>query len=271
MIKKFFTFFKSRQFLINLGIAIVALPLFFWLIFAWLGSFTRHDDFVLVPDFKDLKSKQLETFIADKKVNYEIIDSLWDPKLQKGTVIKQDPEPGMKVKEGRKVYLYVTAVQPPTINMPKLEDLSLRQAIAVCESYGLIAAPKEISNPCNGCIVKQEYNGKRIEPGTPVKKGSKIVLYFGKGEDGNSQGFAVPDLVGLTFRQARGKMVDLGLEWLVVADPGVKDTLNALIYSQEPKPGRDRKLIQGAMVDLRLTNDKSKIGTAADTDDDDPE
>ncbi|CAN5780267.1 hypothetical protein BH11BAC7_BH11BAC7_17060 [soil metagenome] len=258
MIKNIFAFLKSRQFLINFGIAIIALPVFFWLIFAWLGSFTHHDDFVLVPDFKDLKLKQLGTFVADKKVDYEIIDSIWDPKLQKGIVLKQDPEPGSKVKEGRKVYLYVTSVLPPMINMPKLEDLSLRQAMAVCQSYGLIGAPKAIENPCDGCVVKQEFNGKRIEPGTLIKKGSTIVLSYGKGENGSAKEFPVPDFVGMTFRQARGKMIDLGLEWLVVADPGVKDTLNAVVYTQEPKPGRDRKLIQGAMVDLRVSNDKNK-------------
>jgi beta-lactam-binding protein with PASTA domain len=263
MIKKIFAFLKSRQFLINFSIAIVALPLLFWIIFAWMGSFTRHDVTYDVPDFKDLKVKQLDAFVTDKKVNYEIIDSLWDPKLQKGIVIKQDPEPGMKVKEGRKVYLYVTALMPPTINMPKLEDLSLRQAMAVCQSYGLIGVAKAIDNPCDGCIVKQEYQGKRIEPGTPIKKGSTIVLHYGKGENENAREFPVPDLVGMTFRQARGKMMDLGLEWMIIADPGVKDTLNAYIYSQEPKPGRDRKLIQGAMIDLSLSNDKSKTGAEA--------
>ncbi len=259
MVKNIIAFLKSRVFLINLGIAIVALPLFFYIIFAWLGSYTKHNDFVLVPDFKSLKLKQLEAFVSDKKIDYEIIDSLWDPKIEKGIVLKQDPEPGAKVKEGRKVYLYVTALLPPSINMPKLEDLSLRQALAVCESYGLIAAPQIIDNPCNGCIVKQEYNGKRIEPGTPILKGAKVVLYYGRGEEDSGQGFPVPNLVGMTFRQARGKMIDLGLEWLLVADPGVKDTLNATVYSQEPKPGRDRKLIQGAMLDLRVTNDKNKV------------
>lgn len=268
MIKKIFAFLKSRQFLINFGIAIIGLPIIFWLIFAWMNSYTRHNDFVLVPDFKDLKLKQLETFVADKKVDYEIIDSLWDPKLQKGIVLKQDPEPGAKVKEGRKVYLYVNSVLPPMINMPKLEDLSLRQAMAVCQSYGLIGAPKVIDNPCDGCIVKQEYNGKRIEPGTLIKKGSTIVLYYGKGENASAKEFPVPDLVGMTFRQARGKMIDLGLEWLVIADAGVKDTLNATVYSQEPKPGRDRKLIQGAMVDLRVSNDKSKVDPGVEDSDD---
>ncbi len=242
-----------------MGVAVVALPFLFWMIFALLKSYTHHNDFVLVPDFKDLKLQQLETFISDKKINYEIIDSIWDPKLQKGIVVKQDPDPGEKVKEGRKVYLYVTSVRPPMINMPKLEDLSLRQAMAVCESYGLICVAQGVDDPCDGCIVKQLYREKRIEPGTLIEKGQTIKLMYGKGENNSGQGFDVPNLVGLTFRAARGKMVDKGLEWLLVADPGVKDTLNAFVYSQEPKPGRDRKLITGAMIDLRVTNDKSKL------------
>jgi hypothetical protein len=59
-------------------------------------------------------------------------------------------------------------------------------------------------------------------------------------------------------------MMDKGLEWMVVADPGVKDTLNAVVYSQDPKPGRDHKLIQGATIDLRVSNDKNKVDTATD-------
>jgi beta-lactam-binding protein with PASTA domain len=181
MFKRLFEFIKSRAFLINLGIAIIALPLVIWIIFGWLGSYTRHNDYVTVPDFKNLKIRQLEEFVADKNVEYEIIDSIWDPKLQKGLVIRQDPEPGSKVKDGRKIYLYVTAVQSPKIAMPKLEDLSMRQAQAVCESYGLLVDFKYVEDPCNGCVVKQMYNGKRIEPGTLIEKGQKVTCQVGKG------------------------------------------------------------------------------------------
>lgn len=259
MLKKILDFLKSRIFLINLGIALVALPLLIWLIFAWLGSYTRHNDFVAVPDFKDLKVKQLDDFVEDKNIGYEIIDSIWDPKLQKGIVIRQDPDAGDSVKEDRKVYLYVSAVNPPTINMPKLEDLSTRQATAVCESYGLIVSFKQVDDPCAGCVVKQLYKGKRIEPGTPILKGEKIELYVGKGEEGSGEGFAVPNLVGLNFRAARGKMTDLGLEWVLIADAGLKDTLNATIYNQEPSPGKSQRMIPGATIDLYITSDKSKM------------
>lgn len=257
--KKIFAFLKSRVFLINLAIAVVALPLLFWIIFAWIGSYTRHNEFVDVPDFKDLKIRQLDAFVKDKQIGYEIIDSLWDPKLQKGVVIRQDPEPGSKVKQGRNIYLYVTATLPPMIAMPKLEDLSTRQATAVCESYGLKVVFKAVPDPCNGCVVKQLYKGKRIEPGKPILKGETVTLEYGKGEGESGDGFAVPDLVGMNFRAARGKLTDLGLEWTLIADPGVKDTLNATIYDQDPAPGRGRTLIQGATIDLRVTNDKKKV------------
>lgn len=258
MFKKILDFLKSRIFLINLGIAIVALPLLFWIIFSWLGSYTRHSDFVLVPDFKDLKIRQLEDFVSDKDISYEIIDSIWDPKLQKGVVIRQDPDPGDSVKEGRKIYLYVSAVNPPTISMPKLEDLSVRQAVSVCESYGLLTKLTAVDDPCDGCIVKQLYNNKRIEPGTPIRKGETILLQYGKGEDKSGEGFPIPDLVGMSFRSARGKMTDLGLEWVLIADPGLKDTLNAVIYEQEPAPGRGQRMIAGSTIDLKITSDKSK-------------
>jgi eukaryotic-like serine/threonine-protein kinase len=264
MIKNFFLFFKSKAFLINLGIAIVVLPLLFWIIFACLGSYTRHNETVDVPDFKDLKIKQLDDFVKDKEMGYEIIDSLWDPTLQKGVVIRQEPEAGAKIKEGRKVYLYVTATTPPMIAMPKLEDLSVRQAVAVCESYGLKSQISYVNDPCNGCVVKQLYNKKRIEPGTPIRKGETISIEAGKGEDNSGGGFAVPKLIGLSFRAARGKMTDLGLDWVLIADPGIKDTLNATVYQQEPMPGNNQRLIAGSTIDLYITNNKSKADSAAD-------
>lgn len=259
MFKKILSFLKSRIFLINLGIAIVALPLLFWLIFAWLGSYTRHSDFVTVPDFKDLKMRQLDDFVEDKSIGYEIIDSIWEPTLQKGIVIRQDPDAGDSVKEGRKIYLYVSAVNPPSINMPKLEDLSVRQAVAVCESYGLKYSLEKVDDPCDGCITKQLYNKKRIEPGTPIRKGETIHLQYGKGEEQSGDGFPIPNLVGMNFRAARGKMTDLGIEWVLIADPGLKDTLNATIYAQEPEAGRGQRMITGSTIDLRITNDKSKM------------
>jgi beta-lactam-binding protein with PASTA domain len=228
-----------------------------WALFSWMNSFTRHDEFVNVPDFVGKKSVSLEEFSGDS-VRYTIVDSLWDPNQPKGVVHAQDPAPGTQVKQGRMIYLYTTAVVPPTIAMPKLEDLSQRQAQYICEGYGLKAVFKEVDDPHRGAVVEQLYNGKRIEPGTPIEKGQTIVLKIGKGDESTAD-VNVPNLVGLTFRQARGKLIDMQLEWLVVPDAGIKDTLNAIVYDQNPAPGSGRKIIPGSTIDLRVTMDKAKL------------
>lgn len=228
-----------------------------WALFGWMNSFTRHDEFVNVPDFVGKKSVSLEDFSGDS-IRFTIVDSLWDPNQPKGVVHAQDPAPGTKVKQGRMVYLYTTAVVPPTIAMPKLEDLSQRQAQYICEGYGLKAVFKEVDDPHRGAVVEQLYNGKRIEPGTPIEKGQTIVLKIGKGDESTAD-VSIPNLVGLTFRQARGKLIDMQLEWLVVPDAGIKDTLNAIVYDQNPAPGSGRKIIPGSTIDLRVTMDKAKL------------
>lgn len=255
MLKNILAFIKSRTFLINLGIALGGAFLLIWLIFGWMNMYTRHGDTVDVPDFVNQKLAALDKFVEDKNVSYEIVDSLWDPKKAKGVVIRQEPQPGSKVKDGRKIYLYVTATVPPKIGMPQLENLSLRQAQYVCESYGLKMKHKLVNNSCNGCVVEQRFNGKRIETNTPIDKGSLIELFVGKGEE-ESSGMKIPNLLGLTVRAARGKLMDMGLEWMIIADEGVKDTLNAYIYEQTPAPEGDRQVVPGSVIDLRVSATK---------------
>lgn len=256
--KKVIDIIRKRPFIFSVFFAGIMLFALLWGMFAWMESFTRHEEFVQVPDFKNLKTNQLEDFTGDKEIRYSIVDSLWDPQEPKGVVLRQDPEPGTKVKEGRMIYLYTTAVVPPMIAMPKLEDLSQRQAEYVCESYGLKATFKEVDDPHRGAVVQQMHNGKRIEPGSPIEKGQSVLLYIGKGEESNSD-ISIPRLVGLTFRQARGKLMDMSLEWMVIPDDGVKDTLNAIVYEQNPAPGSGKKIIPGSTVDLRVTFDKNKL------------
>lgn len=178
--RDFFAYLKSRVFLKHFLLALVSLALVLWLLFKWLAVYTNHGETVEVPDFKGKKIPALNDFVQDKNVRYEIVDSLYDPKEEAGIVIKQDPEAKSLVKHNRTIYLYVTSMLPPQIEMPKLVDRSLRQAVLMIESYGLkVGKQTQVSGDCNGCILKQLYKGKEITPGTPIKKGSVIDLYVG--------------------------------------------------------------------------------------------
>lgn len=176
----FISFLKSRQFFLHLAIILAVLFFFFFFLLKWLNSYTNHGEYVEVPDFREIKVLALNDFIKGKEVNYQIIDSIYDPKQKTGIVLRQDPEPNVKVKHNRTVYLYVTGLVAPQIKMPKLIDRSERQARLIVGSYGLkIGRITEKSADCNGCVLAQMVAGKEVEPGTLVKKGSVVSLIVG--------------------------------------------------------------------------------------------
>ena len=179
--QNFISFLKSKQFFIQIS---VILLLIFILVFGtlkWLASYTNHGKFVNVPDFKGQNVSQLDEFIKDKEINYQIIDSIYDPKEKPGVVLRQDPEVNIAVKHNRTVYLYVTGMLAPQIIMPKLVDRSERQARLILSSYGLkIGKVTERAGDCNGCVLSQLMHGKEIEHGKGIKKGSVIDLVVGR-------------------------------------------------------------------------------------------
>ncbi len=175
-----FAFLKSKQFFIHFGIILVLVGLLLFGISSWLSHYTSHNEFVVVPEFKGQEVKNLDSFVEDKSLSYQIIDSIYDPKEKPGVVIRQDPDSGSKVKHNRTVYLYVTGMVAPQVSMPKLIDRSERQARLVLSSYGLkIGRITEKKADCHGCVLAQLVKGREVDPGTAVKKGTVVDLVIG--------------------------------------------------------------------------------------------
>jgi beta-lactam-binding protein with PASTA domain len=222
---------------------------------------------VLVPDFNGLKARDLPGFVQGKQLKFLIIDSIYDTKKDKGVVIKQEPEAGAKVKQDRTVYLYITSVMPPRVAMPRLEDRSLRQAVAILETYGLkLAKPvKRKPDVCNGCVLSQEYKGKRINDGTLIERGSEITLTVGEGHGGGGtdNAIGVPNLVGMSRKEALAKLNESNLtEGTLIPDPkqkGKLDTATARVYRQIPEADGENTISPGSAIDLYLSNDKTRV------------
>lgn len=179
--QNFFAFIKTKQFFIHVGIILALGAVIIFSTLRWLNAFTDHGNSISVPDFKGKLLSELDTFINDKGVSYQIIDSIYDPREKAGIVLRQDPEKNSQVKRNRTIYLYVTGRAAPKISMPKLVDRSERQAKLILKSYGLkLGEVIEKAADCNGCVIAQLVNGKETEPGTYVSKGSVVSLIIGK-------------------------------------------------------------------------------------------
>lgn len=264
MFKGLIQFLKSKTFFRHLTIYLVSVALLFWLIVSWLGSTTNHAETISVPDFTGLKMGELNKFAADKHLRYLVIDSIYDTKAKKGVVVKQEPEAKAEVKEDRIIYLYVTSVLPPSIQMPKLIDRSLRQAAAMITTFGLkLGKTKFVPDQCANCVLEQMVKGKKIAAGELIEKGTVIDLIVGKGLSDEEVG--VPCLYGLTRREALSKLAESSLSIGAIAFDVPKDTVNGKVYKQSPSCGKEATINMGGTIDLYFTNDKDKLSSMPDT------
>src|SRR5690606_29852538 len=101
----------------------------------------------------------------------------------------------------------------------------------------------------------QHYNGKPIDPGTQLPRGSVIDLLVGRGLSNETT--PVPNLLGMTVREAQKQAQSLYLNiGAIVMEEGI-DSSAAFIYRQIPSSGRGQVLNLGASIDVWLTDDTS--------------
>ncbi|MBL0329710.1 MAG: PASTA domain-containing protein [Bacteroidetes bacterium] len=232
--------------------------------FSWLKATTNHGEVVVVPDFSGLGLKELDKFVSDKNLRYLVIDSIYDIKAKKGVVVRQEPEANAEVKEGRTIYLYVTSVMPPTIQMPKLIDRSLRQAAAMITTFGLrLGKTKFVPDQCANCVLEQMVKGKKIAPGANIEKGTIVDLIVGKGLSDEEVG--VPCLYGLSRKEALAKLAESSLSIGAVSFDIPKDSSSGRVYRQIPSCGKESMINMGGTIDLYFTSDKNKLATMPDT------
>ncbi|MDD3330709.1 MAG: PASTA domain-containing protein [Bacteroidales bacterium] len=178
------SFFKAHPFYADLMLAVLISIIALILIMLGLRFFTHHGKEYEVPDFSDYNIEQIERYAKDSNqydFQLTINDSVFEPTKKGGIVISQDPQAGMNVKKGRKIYLTLSMLVPPQVEMPNLIDLSLRQAVNMLESNDLTLGQviyKESKYP--NAVLEQRYKGRIIQEGKKVPYQSKITLIVGK-------------------------------------------------------------------------------------------
>ena len=112
---------------------------------------------------------------------------------------------------------------------------------------------RRLTNPdlAKNAVLEMSLNGKALEPGSVVDKGSAIDLVLGDGY-GDTQ-VEVPDLIGLNLSEAlfviKGASLTPGS---IIYSSSVKDSLKAIVYKQIPSPDGFSTINQGEVVDLFL-------------------
>lgn len=255
---------RQRTFHILLPfVVLVALLFMGWL---WLRTYTLHAHAARVPDLKGMALGEAEAALAARDLRAMVIDSIHSDALPKGSVVDQDPAAGVEVKPGRKIYVVLNANQPKMIDMPKLVDLSKRQAISVLDIIGLKVQELQYRpDPCVDCVIAQLYKGSPIAPEQRIRRGDSITLVLGSGDKGER--VPVPDLVGLTNAEVQMvlNMASLNLGVLVecLGCNTAADSTLARVHRQSPTAQHGQRTALGSTIDIWLTADTAGLQPAA--------
>jgi beta-lactam-binding protein with PASTA domain len=255
-------FLLSKIFLKNLGFALAILAGTLMILLIYLNFYTRHGQARPVPDFYGLTVAETENLAKKNKLRFEVIDSVYTTLVPRGCVAEQSPKPGFKVKKWRNVVLTINAFNPEMVRVPNLIDLPVRQALALIESSGLTMGESRYKPDLSiNIVIEQLYNGRNINEGDSLQKGSVIDLVLGKGL--SNQRIAVPDLIGMNLEPARKKILisalSLGTYSYDNSIVYAEDSLKAFVYKQNPEFKPDASTQLGSDVYLWLTIDSAKL------------
>lgn len=240
---------------ILLGIGILLLLSFIFL--QSLSWITRHDKTLAVPLVTGKPYDEAKKILEAQGFDVEVQDTTYTDTAALSSVVRQFPNAESRVKMNRTVFLTINRNAPPDIEMPNLEGLSFRSAQIALQQHGLKLEDTIYTTYfARNMVLEQRQDGKRIQAGTKLPMGSKIVLVLGSGAGG--QEFDVPDLFGMTVSDAKQILESSGLTVGTIQPSGADP--NQFIYKQQPDhltlSGKVNHIRQGQYIDLWVQPDK---------------
>jgi beta-lactam-binding protein with PASTA domain len=254
-----FKFITHRPLWLNILTGILlAVAILFIFIFS-LNWITHHNQAKSVPSVQGKSFDEATEILESAGFEVVIQDSIYIDTAKPLKVIKQVPEPEELVKVNRTVYLTINRAVPPMVEMPNIVGYSFRSAEMSLKNSGLnIGDTSYRPDFAKNSVLEQRYNGQKISEGTRIRMGSSISLVLGDGV--GDQQFVVPNLIGMTYAEARSILGANGIGiGAVLTSDDVEDTASAYIYDQNPKRyNEERKLRHirsGQLMDLWLQRD----------------
>ncbi|MDA0972848.1 MAG: PASTA domain-containing protein [Bacteroidetes bacterium] len=265
-------FVFSKAGLKHIIMAGAVLLILFFLLFAWMASYTDHGDLQVVPDLTGMDFEASKALLEKQGLRCKVEDSLYVPEAVPGSIISQSPEHFTKdletgearermVKTNRVVYCTIASYLPPKVEMPDLVGMSKRAAINILGIIGIEIQDMEYvpDEVCTDCVLKQTYNGAVLKPGTKLYKGEKVSLVLGKQ---SAQYVSVPDIKGYSYADAKTILNRVSLNMGAVYGGcedcySRTDTMNAFILRQDPEERGNLSI--GGEVSVYLTTDRSLI------------
>lgn len=260
-------FLKSKTFVFHIALILIVMGVLVYLAMLFISVYTHHGKTMPVPDLIGLTEKEVQYEIEAQKLRYRIVDSIFIAEAAPGTIIAQQPKANYKVKARRTIYLTIAAISPEQVVLPEIVNWSIREAQSRLENAGLRLGKVEyIPSEFNKLVLDKKLNGRVLPDDTLLVKGTAVDLVVGQGL--SNEVTEVPDLLGADIESAKEMLYNVGLNvGAVIYDNSfetAEDSINALVYRQNPQSNKNETTELGKSVDLWITIDQEKIDNLKD-------
>ena len=240
VLQKIKNFVLTKHFIKHVGLVILFYLVLVFATVLYLDLATNHGEKIAVPNFVGMNGEEAKKKIEELDLQYQILDSIYNPKMPEGTVLEQLVEPtglsNVHVKSGRIIGLRLTK-RTQMVEMPSLVHKQLQFAESILEQRGLrFSIQYRATSEANGSVLDQLFRGRRIKEGDRIPIGAVVTLIVGQNDQGEP--ITIPNFVGLTMSDARYIMDTLGVTSFSFVCPDCstsQDSLAAIIFSQTPE------------------------------------
>jgi len=249
----------------HLGFIALFFILVLFIVMTWLRLYTNHGQQLELPDYTE---QQFDAAAKDaKKRSFRMVvnDSIHIVGKPGGQIITQNPLPGSKVKENRKIYVTTTKYRPDLISVASLptlygteyeskcKDLKYLEINCKIKSYRYDAGEKDH-------ILEVYYNDELISSNigkkndVMIEKGSTLEFVLSRKSGAI---LTVPDLQCLTVGMARFNAEARQLKIGNIQTIGsVDNPETAYIVGQYPKADSGESIESGSSIDLIVQQEK---------------
>ena len=147
-----------------------------------LDVYTRHGEGIEVPKIEGMAYQKARTLVEERGLNVMVTDSGYNKRLPAGSILIQNPGPGMKVKAGHTIYVTVNSPSSPTFAIPDVVDnSSYREAEAKLVAIGFKLEPPQQVEGEKDWVYGILCRGRRVSTGDRISIDTPLTLLIGNG------------------------------------------------------------------------------------------
>ena len=206
-----------------------------------MPRYTMYNEGVTVPDLTRLSLDEASETISTLGLRFEVSDRRSNAAFPANYVLDQAPSANTIVKPNRKIYLTVNAAVRPTVVVPEVTNLSLRNAQVQLQNYGLEVGTISYESSRFKNVVLQQS----LTAGDTVDKGAVINLIVSDGL--GDKIVHIPEIVGLLLPNAQLKLREVGLRVGEIRFQPDKDQTPNTVLDFSPKVS---ELVEGESLNL---------------------